>query len=263
MPTIEAVDAGGDQCQGDSKSSPQPRVEEPKEETSAKDQDDVVIDDDDSDDDDCDDDFGFDDADVFGGSLFDMLGGVTGKRKKSKKGSRSSLFDGFMEGFEFPDALFEGREGGVGSKRKKGNFESYSYSSSVSVGPDGKQHVREQTSQTRSAGGRLSETQKTLRDSDDGLEKMTLERTIGGKKRTVEKKRVNGGDVETKEKLVGITEEEKEEFDKRFCDEAKKTFVSGRLLDEKSAKEPSKKKQKLLPAPPTSPKTTKKSKGTK
>lgn len=147
---------------------------------------------DDDDDDDDDDFFGF------GSDMMSMLDGfgLFGKRgrgaEKTKKMARAR----------------RGPGGGV--------YECYSSSSVVSTGADGKTRVRETTAATRRLGHGVAETQRSVRDSGTGVARLTLQRRLGTRARTVEQARGRDGAVHTRETLHGVAPRDAAAFDRAF-----------------------------------------------
>ena len=180
------------------------------------------------------------------------------KKKGSKKGFMPSMFGGLFgsdNGFpgfpgfgdfddfgyfddfdDFPD--FGGDEDD--SDGGNGGYQCYTSSSSSTVTYDenGVPHIKEKTSSTKSLNGKVEEKTNTLRDSDLGIEKINLERRIGDKSKKIEKVRRNGGAIESKESVKGMTSEEAAAFEN---DWEKATSKSKGLLKNKKSKQ-----QKLL-----------------
>ena len=218
-------DGDNDGVEFDDEEEDDEEEDEEEEEGGEDEENDVVIGDDDDEEEDE------EDVDFFGGGEDDMFGGMLGML-----GGGFGMFGDF---------------GMMGGKKKKGSkkgsddgvYQCFSSSSCITTGADGRTRVRETTSSTRKVGNKLSETQKSIRDTGTGLEKMTLKRSIGDKQRTVVKSRIGDGEVETKETLKGIKDDEKDDFDKNFVTEATKRL--GTAIED----EPSRKKQRILSLP--------------
>lgn len=80
--------------------------------------------------------------------------------------------------------------------------------------------------------GDISETKGAIRDSRKNEERMRLQRTLGEKSRTITKKRVNNGNIESDEKFENIGEskvrsiniDEIEDFDNKWNAKAHETL---------------------------------------
>lgn len=134
-------------------------------------------------------------------------------RKRPRNGRCGGLLSSLLGGFDF-DFGFGDDDDLLGG----GVSQSFSSSTVMTTGPDGKPRVRSRTSTARRVGSRVAEVRDTKRDSATGVERVRLTRKIGAKTRTVEKCRVNGGAVTTRESLRGIpdTPAERDAFDREF-----------------------------------------------
>lgn len=169
------------------------------------------------------------------------------KKRGSKNTFMSSMFGDF---FGFDDDLFGGFPdfGGFGDFPEfddddddvsgNGGYQCYSTSSSstVTYDQDGVPHIKEKTSSLKSLNGKVEEKTNTLRDSDLGIEKINLERRIGGKSKKIEKVRKNGGAIESKESVKGMTSEEAAAFEEDW--EKATNKPKGLLKNKKSSKKP-------------------------
>lgn len=172
------------------------------------------------------------------------------KKRGSKNTFMSSMFGDF---FGFDDDLFGGFPdfGDFGSFGNfpefddddddvsgNGGYQCYSTSSSstVTYDQDGVPHIKEKTSSLKSLNGKVEEKTNTLRDSDLGIEKINLERRIGGKSKKIEKVRKNGGAIESKESVKGMTSEEAAAFEEDW--EKATNKPKGLLKNKKSSKKP-------------------------
>lgn len=153
-----------------------------------------------------------------------------------------SMLDGF--------GLFGGsrkRKGAAAAAKKKsstkaphgsgrGVYECYSSSSVLSTGADGKTRVRETTATTRRLGHGVAETQRSVRDTGTGVERLTLRRRLGTRERTVEQARGTDGAVHTRETLRGVAAEETDAFDRAFVSAAARAAGTAALADSPAAK---------------------------
>lgn len=151
--------------------------------------------DEDEDDEDDDDFFGF------GSDMMSMLDGfgLFGKRGRGAEKTKATKKTGKAR---------RGPGGGV--------YECYSSSSVVSTGADGKTRVRETTAATRRLGHGVAETQRSVRDSGTGVARLTLQRRLGTRARTVEQARGRDGAVHTRETLHGVAPRDAAAFDRAF-----------------------------------------------
>ena len=153
-----------------------------------------------------------------------------------------SMLDGF--------GLFGGsrkRKGAAAAAKKKsstkarhgsgrGVYECYSSSSVLSTGADGKTRVRETTATTRRLGHGVAETQRSVRDTGTGVERLTLRRRLGTRERTVEQARGTDGAVHTRETLRGVAAGETDAFDRAFVSAAARAAGTAALADSPAAK---------------------------
>lgn len=189
-------------------------------------------------------------------------GGPTKKKQKKSRSTdlMSSMFGGFLGGNDFffggSDPFFDddddddsfgdsddffGMSGFGGfdddDNGGGGNYQCFSSSTSSTITYDrnGTPHIREKTSTSKNLNGVVKEKINTLRDSDSGVEKINLERHIGGKSKKIEKVRVGGGAIESSESTKGMTQEEAANFED---DWEKVTSNPKGLIKSKKSKRP-------------------------
>lgn len=81
---------------------------------------------------------------------------------------------------------------------------------------DGQPKVYQASSQVRQAPGGVKETRQMLRDSEKGIEKVAVGHHIGKKAHVIERRKLNGGDMEEIINLENLDDDEIPNFNKEF-----------------------------------------------
>lgn len=97
------------------------------------------------------------------------------------------------------------------------HIQSYSYSE-INDGKNQPQITEKSYTHTRN--GNISQTQATLRDSKDKIEKMRLQRKLGNQSRTITKQRINGGEINEDEHLENLDQNNLNDFNMHWNNEA-------------------------------------------
>jgi myeloid leukemia factor 1 len=99
-----------------------------------------------------------------------------------------------------------------------GNSAVYSSSSVMTYSNkgDGAPKVYQASSQVRQGPGGVKETRQMLRDSEKGIEKVAVGHHIGDRAHVIERKKMNGGDMEEIVNLENLDDTEVPEFNKEF-----------------------------------------------
>lgn len=93
----------------------------------------------------------------------------------------------------------------------------YSSSSVISYSNvDGKPKVYQSSTQTRHAPGGVKETRHMIRDSEKGIEKVSVGHHIGDRAHIIERQKHRGGDMEEVVNLENLDDEEVPEFNQEF-----------------------------------------------
>ncbi|XP_055693103.1 myeloid leukemia factor isoform X2 [Lutzomyia longipalpis] len=129
-------------------------------------------------------------------------------------------------------------------------MQSYSSSSYVSMtsGPDGRPHVYQASSSTKTGPGGLRETQKTVQDSRTGIKKMAIGHHIGDRAHVIEREQnAHAGTQEERQDFINLDEDEAEDFDREFITKSRS------MLAVRSPQSTGQNSRELLalPAPPT------------
>lgn len=143
-----------------------------------------------------------------------------------------SFFGGGNDGFGGPFGSMGGGMmqsfGGFGSSS---SFSCQTMSFSSSVGPDGRTHTEEFSSSTVADGRlRARETKQAYANSTTGVEKLSMERTIGERGRKVVKEHSIGtGEEKRTDILVGVSEEDGTKFTEEWQEEVAPHLPSHRV----------------------------------
>lgn len=136
--------------------------------------------------------------------------------------------DPFADPFGFPNMSMMGRtHNPFGMMDQMGGFMQMSgdpnaavYSSSsvmtYSNTGDGQPKVYQASSQIRQAPGGVKETRQMLRDSERGIEKVAVGHHIGDKAHVIERRKMNGGDMEEIVNLENLDDAEIPQFNHEF-----------------------------------------------
>lgn len=81
---------------------------------------------------------------------------------------------------------------------------------------DGKPKIYQESSQVRQVPGGVKETRHMVRDSERGMEKVAVGHHIGERAHVIERKKMNGGDVEECVNLENLDDGEIPEFNQEF-----------------------------------------------
>lgn len=166
---------------------------------------------------------------------FGNFGGLGGLGGFGGFGNFGGFGDGLGLGFGqmggFGDFGGFGGFGDFGSPSGGNGTSTTRFYSSTSYGNGTKPIVIEKTASRVSHNGVVQET-RTERDSRSNFERIELKREVGGKSKVVEKRRIDGGEIETHEQLNGV--EEGEDFEETWrrhtnpalCDEAEQHMRS-------------------------------------
>lgn len=126
--------------------------------------------------------------------------------------------------------------------------QSYSSSSYVSMtsGPDGRPHVYQASSSTKTGPGGLRETQKTIQDSRTGIKKMAIGHHIGERAHVIEREQnALAGTQEERQDFINLDEDEAEDFDREFISKSRSMLAVRGPSGGQSSRE-----LLALPAPP-------------
>ncbi|KAJ8981903.1 hypothetical protein NQ317_007295 [Molorchus minor] len=147
---------------------------------------------------------------------FGMMGGFGDFENRALTHRQNSL----MSPFSMPimpnfNRLLSGSLDSMGPPG--GNYSSSVTVTSMTSGPDGRPQIYKATSSTRVAPGGIKETQKTVTDSITGTKKMSIGHHIGERAHIIEKEQnTHTGDMEEREDLINIEDDEKEEFNNEW-----------------------------------------------
>ncbi|KAM9326798.1 myeloid leukemia factor 2 isoform 1-T1 [Gastrophryne carolinensis] len=123
---------------------------------------------------------------------------------------------GFMDMFGLMNDLM----GGMGQMSTSSNCQTFSSSTVISYSNNyssGAPKVYQEMSQTRMAPGGIRETRRTMRDSDSGLEKMSIGHHIGERSRIMERSHNHlTGDREERQEFINMDETDAAEFDEHW-----------------------------------------------
>ncbi|KAI5105724.1 myeloid leukemia factor 2 [Silurus meridionalis] len=121
---------------------------------------------------------------------------------------------GFMDMFGMMNGMMENMERFSGSP----SCQSFSSSTIISYSSDsGGPKVYQQTREIRTAPGGIRETRQSLRDSESGMERMSIGHHIGDRAHVLERSRnAHTGDQEHRQDFINLEENEAEAFDEEF-----------------------------------------------
>ncbi|KAK2855405.1 hypothetical protein Q7C36_007274 [Tachysurus vachellii] len=121
---------------------------------------------------------------------------------------------GFMDMFGMMSDMMENMERFSGSPA----CQSFSSSTVISYSSDsGAPKVYQQTREIRTAPGGIRETRQSLRDSDSGIERMSIGHHIGDRAHVMERSRnAHTGDQEHRQDFINLEETEAEAFDEEW-----------------------------------------------
>ncbi|XP_060777080.1 myeloid leukemia factor 2 isoform X2 [Neoarius graeffei] len=121
---------------------------------------------------------------------------------------------GFMDMFGMMNGMMENMERFSGSP----SCQSFSSSTIISYSSDsGAPKVYQQTREIRTAPGGIRETRQSLRDSESGVERMSIGHHIGDRAHVLERSRnAHTGDQEHRQDFINLEESEAEAFDEEW-----------------------------------------------
>ncbi|XP_055706435.1 myeloid leukemia factor isoform X2 [Phlebotomus papatasi] len=130
----------------------------------------------------------------------------------------------------------------------------YSSSSSfvsMTSGPDGRPHVYQASSSTKTGPGGLRETQKTIQDSRTGIKKMAIGHHIGDRAHVIEREQnAQTGTQEERQDFINLDEDEAEDFDREFITKSRSSMLA--VGGSPSGTQNPQRELLALPAPPPS-----------
>ena len=140
------------------------------------------------------------------------------KNRKGKKSKKVELFSPFQNIFNEIDKIMCNMHTQMKKVKKHPNSHSYTSSAVMSYHNDGKSRpkVMQASTSTRTAPGKIKETCHTYRNSESGVEKISVGRHIGKRGHEHKKKRVKGGVIQEKQKFYDMDENELPEFEKEW-----------------------------------------------
>uniref|UniRef100_A0A6B2EBI9 Putative myeloid leukemia factor n=1 Tax=Phlebotomus kandelakii TaxID=1109342 RepID=A0A6B2EBI9_9DIPT len=131
-------------------------------------------------------------------------------------------------------------------------MQSYSSSSYMSMtsGPDGRPHVYQASSSTKTGPGGLCETQKTEQDSRTGIKKMAIGHHIGERAHVIEREQnARTGSEEERQDYINLDEDDAEDFNREFISKSRSMLaINGGASS--TAGQSSQRELLALPAPP-------------
>ncbi|XP_068206968.1 myeloid leukemia factor isoform X2 [Palaemon carinicauda] len=100
---------------------------------------------------------------------------------------------------------------------RQGDCHTFSSSSvmTMTTGPDGRPTVYQASTSSRGAPGGVRETRRTVHDGHSGLRKMAIGHHIGDRSHIIEREQKDGN-LEERQELVNLDEEEAPQFDQEF-----------------------------------------------
>ncbi|XP_059608673.1 myeloid leukemia factor isoform X2 [Phlebotomus argentipes] len=152
-------------------------------------------------------------------------------------------------GFPSINRLLAAPGGFMGDHHHPG-VQSYSTSSYVSMtsGPDGRPHVYQASSSSRTGPGGVRETQRTVQDSRTGVKKMAIGHHIGERAHVIEREQnARTGSQEERQDFINLDEDDADDFDREFQAKSRSILAVGGSPAQAPQRE-----LLALPAPPPS-----------